>query len=85
MMAVDKSDLEAMKQRNLFVVMVANMTWQLAVVVIVPVVGGHYLDQIMKAEPVWTIVGAVIALLGVIGVLINTVKLADKQTRGRSK
>ncbi|HET7630131.1 MAG TPA: AtpZ/AtpI family protein [Candidatus Saccharimonadales bacterium] len=84
-MTAEKPDLEAIKQRNLFVVMVANMTWQLAVVVIVPVVGGHYVDQALKTEPVWTIVGAVIALLGVIGVLINTVKLADRQTKGGRK
>jgi F0F1-type ATP synthase assembly protein I len=75
-----KSEFEqTMYQRNLFLVMAMNMTWQLAIVVIVPVVGGHYLDDHFGTAPLWIIVGGVIALLGVIGVLKRIVSMAGQR------
>jgi F0F1-type ATP synthase assembly protein I len=51
-----------------------NMAWQLAIVVLVPVVGGALLDSHFDTEPVLTIIGLVIALVGMILVVRNTVK-----------
>lgn len=40
----------------------ANMSWQLAVVVLVPIVGGFKLDEAIHTLPVFTILGFVVAM-----------------------
>jgi F0F1-type ATP synthase assembly protein I len=55
------------------------MTWQLAIVVLIPVVGGSELDKHYHAAPLWIIVGGVIALLGVIAVLKNILTVANRR------
>lgn len=72
------SDLAA--QRNLFVSMALNMSWQLAVVVIVPIVGGYMLDQRYHFTPWLTLTGLVVAAIGVFGVLSRTVAEANEHT-----
>lgn len=84
-MTDDQRELESFHQSNLFIVMALNMSWQLAIVVIGPIVGGHYLDEYFKTTPIWTIAGFVAALAGVVGVLVGTVKLANKKTGGGKK
>lgn len=71
---------KSMYQRNLFVVMAMNMTWQLAIVVIVPIVGGYYLDQFFHTTPGLTIAGFLLAALGVVGVMLRIVKDANNKT-----
>jgi pheromone shutdown protein TraB len=68
---------QEMYQRNLFLVLLLNMTWQLAIVVLIPVVGGFELDQHYHATPLWIIIGGVVALLGVIAVLRNILIVAS--------
>ncbi len=41
-----------------------NMSWQLAIVVLVPFVGGFKLDNHFHSAPLWTIIGFVLALAG---------------------
>ena len=72
----------------LFVSMVLSMTWQLAVVVIVPIVGGYWLDQRFGSSPILTLAGLALAILGMIWVLWRTVRtantrVAEVQKRGR--
>lgn len=69
-----------MYERDLFFVMALNMTWQLAVAVLVPVLGGYYLDQYFGTGPLWVTIGSVLALLGVIGVMVNIYKQAQRKT-----
>lgn len=77
---------EVTYQRNLFVTMTLTMTWQLAFAVIVPVVGGYYLDRYLGWSPVLTIAGAVVAALGAAGVMIRIVRDANRQAaRARKK
>lgn len=68
------------KQRSLFIVLAINMTWQLAIAVLLPLLGGYYLDQRLGTEPWLLIAGSVLAALGVVGVLVNIVRLANRQT-----
>lgn len=70
---------ETMYQRNLFMVMALSMTWQLAVAVLLPVLGGYYLDQHFGTSPILLIVGVVLALLGVIGVLMRIVSVSNRR------
>ena len=51
-------------------VMIAmSMSWQLVMVIVLPLVGGHILDSRTHMGPVWTIVGMVIGLVGTIVVV----------------
>ncbi|HVX56757.1 MAG TPA: AtpZ/AtpI family protein [Candidatus Saccharimonadales bacterium] len=50
--------------RRDFLVAAANMSWQLAIVVLVPIVGGFELDEKLGCLPLLTIIGFVIAMVG---------------------
>lgn len=39
------------------------MSWQLAIAVLVPIIGGYELDKLLKSSPAFTIVGLVLAMI----------------------
>ena len=41
-----------------------NMSWQLAIIVLVPILGGFELDRKLRTQPLLTIVGFVLAIAG---------------------
>jgi F0F1-type ATP synthase assembly protein I len=43
-----------------------GMSWQLAVVVLVPIFGGYKLDERVHSSPLWTLVGLALAMIGMI-------------------
>ena len=65
-------------QRTVFMSMALNMSWQLALVVIVPILGGHVLDGHYHKEPLLTLAGLAVAAIGVFGVLHRTVTEANR-------
>jgi F0F1-type ATP synthase assembly protein I len=71
---------QAMYQRNLFLSMALNMTWQLALVVLIPIVGGFKLDQHFNSSPAFTLIGVVVTILGVVVVLRQVVAAANQRT-----
>ena len=71
---------DAFYQQSLFLSMALNMTWQLALVVLVPIVGGYMLDQHYHTSPWLTVVGAVVGMLGVAGVLYRIVAEAGRRS-----
>ena len=60
---VKKSD------RLVFISAVMDMTWQLALVFLIPIIGGYKLDQHFKTTPLWFIVGCVLAIAGSFAVM----------------
>lgn len=60
--------------RNTLLAAALSMSWQLAIIVLLPVIGGYELDDHYKTTPLWTIVGFVIALIGVVTVILRTLK-----------
>jgi F0F1-type ATP synthase assembly protein I len=54
-----------------------NMSWQLLIIVIIPVVGGHLLDVHFKKTATFMIIGMVIAVLGMIAVVRQTVRMLN--------
>ena len=46
-----------------------NMSWQLAIVVLVPILGGYALDSHFHSLPLWTAIGFVLAMLGMVAVV----------------
>ena len=66
----EKTDpLTSAEIKSTFLAAALSMGWQLAVVVVVPIVGGYYLDQHLHRAATWEIVGFVVALLGFIAVV----------------
>lgn len=74
---------DSVYQQSLFYVMVMDMTWQLAVVVLLPIVGGFYLDRYFHTAPGLLIAGIVLAAFGVVSVMIRIVGKANRRTRGK--
>lgn len=62
---------------NLFVAMALGMSWQLAIVVIVPILGGYALDSKAHTSPLFVLLGLVVACLGVSAILFRTVREAN--------
>jgi F0F1-type ATP synthase assembly protein I len=63
--------------------MVMDMTWQLAIVVLVPIVGGFYLDRYFHTSPGLLIAGIVLAAFGVVSVMIRIVGKANRRIGGK--
>lgn len=57
--------------------MAAHLTWQLAIVVLVPVIGGAELDKAMGTHRTWTFIGLGVALVGSILVMWRAVRTAN--------
>jgi hypothetical protein len=55
--------------RSVFFSAVIDMSWQLAIVVLIPIVGGYELDNHFKIMNLGIILGFVLAIAGVIVVL----------------
>jgi len=74
--------------------MAANMTWQLAIVILVPIIIGVKLDKAYGTKDVWTFVGLGVALIGSGLVMwravraanrLPTIKLTEEQKRAIQK
>lgn len=65
--------------RKVFVVSALSMSWQLAAVVLIPIIGGHELDNHLKTAPWLLLVGVAIAFTGSIVVIINALKMANQK------
>ena len=50
------------REQQLFVGTFISLSWQLLVVVLVPFIGGHFLDQKLGTAPLWTLLGLGLAL-----------------------
>jgi F0F1-type ATP synthase assembly protein I len=62
-----------------FLAAALDMSWRLAIAVLVPIIGGHFLDEAFNTAPWITVAGFIVALAGVIGVMRYVV--ADSNRR----
>lgn len=69
---------------TVFLSMVLDMTWRLAIVVLIPVILGVELDKHYKTHHIYLIVGFVIALALATMVVYRSYKLANNLTGGGS-
>ncbi|HEY1835230.1 MAG TPA: AtpZ/AtpI family protein [Candidatus Saccharimonadales bacterium] len=66
------------RQRDQFLNMALNMSWQLAIVVLVPILAGVKLDKVFGTGSVYTFVGLGLALIGSIAVMWRTMQVANR-------
>ena len=62
----------------MFLVMALDMSWRLAIVVLVPVIGGAELDKALGTKHVYTFVGLGLALIGATIVMWRTMRAANR-------
>ena len=79
---IDPRDVSA--AQTAFFVALFNMSWQLAIVVLVPLIGGAQLDNALGTSPIFTITGFIIALAGMAFVVKRQMQLLEpyKKTGG---
>lgn len=74
-----KQTVEADKsQSSVFVGMALDMSWQLALVVLVPIIGGFELDKKFNTAPALTIIGFILAMLGMALIMWQTLQTANR-------
>jgi len=62
-----------------FMAALLDMSWRLAIVVLVPIIGGFKLDEHFDITPVLTIIGFLLAMAGVFLIMKRTVATADEK------
>lgn len=62
---------------SIFISMVLDMTWRLAIVVLVPIIGSFYLDKWLGTSPVFMVTGFVVAMVGMGLVMWRTMQAAN--------
>lgn len=81
--AADKKDGPAPKNAKgngaVFMVALLDMSWRLAITVLVPIIGGFELDEHLGTAPVLTIIGFLLAMVGVFVIMKRTVANADER------
>ncbi len=66
---------QAKSDKHVFIMAVMNLTWQMAIVVLVPIIGGYQLDKGFNTLPLLTILGFVVSTFGVAVVLWHQLQL----------
>jgi F0F1-type ATP synthase assembly protein I len=57
-----QSTSDAIIAKTNFIATASSMSWQLAIVFLVPIIGGYYLDDSLKSSPLFLLIGFVLAL-----------------------
>lgn len=76
------SSYDAQRQ---FISAAMNMSWQLAIVVLVPIIGGYKLDQKLNMVPLLTIVGFILAMIGMVFVVWRQMQLNSPVSAKRQR
>ena len=74
-----RASVDSAAYNGLFVSMVLGMSWQLALAVIVPIIGGYLLDQHFGSSPWLVLSGLAVAVLATCGILWRTVQEANRR------
>jgi F0F1-type ATP synthase assembly protein I len=70
--------IDSSRQKSQFVSMALTMGWQLAVAVLVPVIGGVELDKAFDTAPALLLTGLGVALLASVAVMWRTMQVANR-------
>jgi F0F1-type ATP synthase assembly protein I len=64
--------------QKLFMATMLGMSWQLAIIVLVPIFGGYKLDTVFKTSPVLTLIGLALAMIGMVLIVRRSIKELNK-------
>lgn len=72
--AVAKVDYpDSFETKQLFISSAVSMSWQMALAVLIPIVGGYYLDQLLNTSPLITLLGVALAFVLVALIVRRTI------------
>lgn len=71
------TSVDSSRQQSQFVRLALTMGWQLAIVVLMPIIGGVELDKLFGTSPILLIVGLVLAVLASIMVMWRAMQTAN--------
>ncbi|HEX5797357.1 MAG TPA: AtpZ/AtpI family protein [Candidatus Saccharimonadales bacterium] len=74
------TDTKVKKAKRLFIVGLLDLSWRLAVAIIIPVLLGSLADKKLDKEPIFTIIGLFIGLGIAVVVIRNLVIKLQKET-----
>ncbi len=72
--AVDKKPVNDDLSQKLFVGTMLGMSWQMAIAVLIPTVGGYKLDDYFHTSPKLTLLGLSIAVVASVLIIRNAIK-----------
>lgn len=75
----NKEPNKGRSNRTILVVAALDMSWRLAIAVLVPIIGGYELDKRLGSMPVLTIIGFLLAMTGLFFILKSTLATADQR------
>ncbi len=75
----EKGSSDAKSNGAVFLIAALDMSWRVAIAVLVPIIGGFELDQHLNTAPALTIVGFLLAMAGLFFILKTTVATADER------
>lgn len=81
----EKNATKAKSSGAILLVAALDMSWRLAIAVLVPIVGGYALDKHFGITPALTIIGFLVAMVGVFLILKSTVANAEGKFKGNSR
>jgi len=62
-----------------------NMSWQLLIVVVAPILAGHWLDKHYHKASLWTFIGLIVSVAGMIAVVIQTNRQINEYMQTNTK
>lgn len=74
----------ARSNRAILVVSALDMSWRLAIAVLVPIIGGFELDKHLNTAPALTIIGFLLAMGGLFYILKRTLAAANEKFKART-
>lgn len=60
---------------------VVGLSWQLALAVLLPLLGGHFLDRSLDSKPWFTLLGLILAMAGMIVVVSRSLKDVNRYVK----
>lgn len=76
----DFVDIDLKSPTAVFFLAVLDMTWQMALVVLIPIIGGFELDKHFNLTPLLTIIGFVLAMTGTYFVIKRSLAAYNDKT-----
>ncbi|HEX5447942.1 MAG TPA: hypothetical protein VFW90_01950 [Candidatus Saccharimonadales bacterium] len=84
-LAAEGGSKKSRSNGSIFILAFLDMSWRLAIVVLVPIIGGFELDKHLGTTPALVILGFLIAMLGVFVTLKRTLVDADRRVNSGRK
>lgn len=81
------NDVRPAKARTngaILIITAVDMSWRLAIAVLVPIIGGFELDKHLGITPVLTIIGFLLAMAGLFFILRRTMAQANERYKART-